>query len=100
VSCIVHCCPDQSSLDIAALNWPDSSPSSRPCPCFLHMRRFYPIPNAAKGRKRWILSVPVRGQLWLDAGAVKAVKDRHKSLFCPGITKVGREPGACSKENS
>ena len=53
------------------------------------LRRFFPIENAAKGRKRWILSVPVRGQLWLDAGAVTAVKDQHKSLFCPGIIKVG-----------
>jgi glutamate 5-kinase len=51
--------------------------------------RFFPIDNVAKGRKRWILSVPVRGQLWLDTGAVRAVKDRHKSLFAPGILKVG-----------
>jgi hypothetical protein len=29
-----------------------------------------------------------RGQLWLDAGAVRAVRDRHKSLFAAGITKV------------
>ncbi|GAX75185.1 hypothetical protein CEUSTIGMA_g2629.t1 [Chlamydomonas eustigma] len=53
--------------------------------------RFFPIPNVAKGRKRWILSVPVRGQLWLDAGAVRAVRDKHKSLFAPGITKVTGE---------
>ncbi|KAG1659378.1 hypothetical protein FOA52_007841 [Chlamydomonas sp. UWO 241] len=50
--------------------------------------KFYPIKNVAQGRKRWILSVPVRGQVWMDVGAVKAVKDRRKSLFCPGITKV------------
>ena len=25
--------------------------------------RFFPIQNVAKGRKRWILSVPVRGQV-------------------------------------
>ncbi len=50
--------------------------------------KFFPILNAAKGRKRWILSVPVRGQVWLDAGAVKAVKDKHKSLFAPGIVRV------------
>lgn len=50
--------------------------------------KFYPIQNVAKGRKRWILSVPVRGQVWVDAGATRAVKDRHKSLFCPGILKV------------
>ena len=27
-------------------------------------------------------------QVWLDAGAVRAVKDKHKSLFAPGIVKV------------
>ena len=50
--------------------------------------RFFPIQHVAKGRKRWILSVPVRGQVWLDMGAVRAVKDKHKSLFAPGIVKV------------
>ena len=50
--------------------------------------KFFPLPHSLKGRKRWILSVPVRGQLWLDAGAVRAVRDKHKSLFAAGITKV------------
>lgn len=49
---------------------------------------FHPLPHAARGRKRWILSVPVRGQVWLDAGAVVAVRDKHKSLFAAGICKV------------
>ncbi|KAG2493493.1 hypothetical protein HYH03_008309 [Edaphochlamys debaryana] len=50
--------------------------------------KFFPLPHSLKGRKRWILSVPVRGQLWLDAGAVRAVRDKHKSLFAAGICKV------------
>jgi len=50
--------------------------------------RFYPVKNALRGRKRWIISVPVRGSLCLDSGAVQAVKDKHKSLFAAGITKV------------
>lgn len=49
---------------------------------------FHPLPHAARGRKRWILTVPMRGQLRLDDGAVRAVRDKHKSLFAAGITKV------------
>ena len=41
-----------------------------------------------KGRKRWIISVPVRGAIWLEPEAVHAVKDRHRSLFSVGIVKV------------
>lgn len=33
--------------------------------------------------------MPVRGDLYLNAGAIKAVMDRHTSLFSPGIVKVG-----------
>ena len=29
-----------------------------------------------------------RGELWLDAGAVTAIKDKHKSLFAAGIVKI------------
>lgn len=39
------------------------------------------------GRKRWILSVPVRGSIWMDDGAVDAVC-RHSSLFAAGIVKT------------
>eukprot|EP00891_Asterochloris_glomerata_P000672 jgi/Astpho2/672/Aster-04507 len=49
---------------------------------------FYPHPQALRGRKRWILSVPVKGALLLDAGAVRAIRDRAKSLFSAGIVKV------------
>jgi len=42
----------------------------------------------AKGRKRWVLSVPVRGEVWLDPGAVRAVRDRRCSLFSAGVIHV------------
>ncbi len=41
-----------------------------------------------RDRKRWILSVPVKGELWLDSGAVAAVRDQKKSLFAAGILKI------------
>ena len=41
-----------------------------------------------RGRKRWIPAVPVKGQLWLDAGAQRAVLDRSRSLFSAGIVRV------------
>ncbi|KAK9846452.1 hypothetical protein WJX81_004071 [Elliptochloris bilobata] len=49
---------------------------------------FWPLPHALRGRKRWILSVPLRGELWMDAGAVRAVRERSKSLFSAGIVRV------------
>lgn len=48
---------------------------------------FKPVPNAAKGRKRWLLALPPRGEVWLDAGAIAALKAR-KSLFPSGVMKV------------
>lgn len=52
--------------------------------------KFLPVAHALRGRYRWILSVPLRGQLWLDAGAVNAVsaKVKRASLFAAGITRV------------
>jgi len=50
--------------------------------------KFHPLTHALHGRKRWVVAVPVRGHLWLDAGAVAAVRDRHKSLFSAGILRV------------
>lgn len=41
-----------------------------------------------RGRKRWILSVPVSGTIWIDDGAVTAVMNQHASLFAAGIVKV------------
>jgi glutamate 5-kinase len=33
-------------------------------------------------------AVPVRGSIWMDAGAMHAIRDRHKSLFPVGVIKV------------
>jgi len=55
---------------------------------------FHPLNNPISSRKRWILGVPVRGSLWLDDGAVKAVRDRKKSLFTAGIFKTEGDFGA------
>ena len=41
-----------------------------------------------RGKKRWIMSVPSKGEVWVDAGAVRAVRDARKSLFSAGIVKV------------
>ena len=32
--------------------------------------------------------MPVKGELWLDTGAVSAVRDQKKSLFAAGILKI------------
>ncbi len=34
------------------------------------------------------MSVPVKGELWVDDGAYAALRDRKKSLFCAGVVKV------------
>ena len=49
-------------------------------------------PRGESARKRWIAYslVPV-GQLYLDEGAVKAIRDRGKSLLAAGITRVEGE---------
>ena len=52
---------------------------------------FHAIPHPSRGRKRWITSVPVKGRLLLDAGAVRAVRERGASLFAAGV--VGVEVG-------
>lgn len=59
-------------------------------PCHHHLERVS-IPGChagCRGRKRWILSVPVKGSLRMDAGAVRAVEQRSKSLFSAGIVAV------------
>ena len=52
---------------------------------------FHAIPHPSRGRKRWITSVPVKGRLLLDTGAVRAVRERGASLFAAGV--VGVEGG-------
>jgi glutamate 5-kinase len=48
---------------------------------------FLPPEHIMRGRKRWILSMPIRGHIVLDKGAVRAVL-RHKSLFPAGVVEI------------
>ena len=50
-----------------------------------------PQPAQARGRKRWILGVPAKGEVWLDRGAQKALL-KKKSVFGAGIVRVAGEP--------
>lgn len=67
--------------------------------------QFEAQPRGENARKRWIAYslVPV-GKLYLDEGAVKAIRDRGKSLLAAGITKVqgtfqaGEAVTLCDKE--
>ena len=42
--------------------------------------------GALRGSKRWVLAIPPKGTLHIDAGAVRAVTRKGKSLFAAGIT--------------
>lgn len=53
---------------------------------------FKPLSNVATGRKRWILGVPSKGKVRLDAGAIRALL-KKKSLFAAGIVGVEMEWG-------
>ena len=52
---------------------------------------FHAIPHPSRGRKRWITSVPVKGRLVLDVGAVRAVRERGASLFAAGVVEAEGE---------
>jgi glutamate 5-kinase len=39
--------------------------------------------------KRWLMGLSVKGEIVLDAGAVRAVVSLKKSLFAAGIVRVG-----------
>lgn len=53
---------------------------------------FFPTPQGLNSRQQWIAhAVRVSGQLWLDAGAVRAVVEGRKSLLPSGVTKVTGE---------
>ncbi len=41
------------------------------------------------------MGVPAKGEIWVDAGAVRAVRDARKSLFSAGITKVTALHSVC-----
>ena len=38
--------------------------------------------------------VPISGEIWMDSGAVNAVRHRAKSLFSAGIVRVSGNFGA------
>ena len=50
----------------------------------------YFVPNTSKleSRKRWLLSQPCKGDLSIDAGAVRALRQQNKSLLPSGISQV------------
>jgi glutamate 5-kinase len=53
---------------------------------------FFARAKGLSSRQRWIAhAVRVAGQVWLDAGAVRAVADAGKSLLPSGVTKVSGE---------
>ncbi|MGK7926871.1 MAG: glutamate 5-kinase [Spirulina sp.] len=51
--------------------------------------QFEPQPRTETARKRWIAhGLITMGKLYLDEGAVKAIRDRGKSLLAAGITQI------------
>jgi len=50
--------------------------------------KFYPIEGAPRGRKRWILGVPVCGDLWLNEEGAKTAAKHRKSVFAEGIVRM------------
>jgi glutamate 5-kinase len=49
---------------------------------------FQPLTTRLESRKRWLLSQPSRGKLFVDTGAARALKEQNKSLLPAGITGV------------
>ncbi len=49
---------------------------------------FAPKPKKRTSRSRWIGSVQPAGGVVIDAGAVAALRDKHKSLLPAGVVKV------------
>ena len=49
---------------------------------------FQPIASKLESRKRWLLSQRSKGDLFIDAGAVKALRQQNKSLLPAGITQI------------
>lgn len=49
---------------------------------------FLPTTSKLESRKRWMLSQPSKGELFVDSGAVFALREHNKSLLPAGITDV------------
>ena len=50
--------------------------------------RFLPRSRAVRGHKRWLMALPVRGELKVDAGAARALRE-GSSLFAVGLLRAG-----------
>ncbi|KAH8581850.1 glutamate 5-kinase [Cryptosporidium sp. chipmunk genotype I] len=46
------------------------------------------LTQSMKNHKRWIMSLPISGKIFLDKGAIKSVTSDSKSLFSVGIVSV------------
>ena len=53
--------------------------------------RFHALDTHLDSRKRWLLADPARGQIMVDEGAVKALRERGKSLLPAGVARVNGE---------
>lgn len=49
---------------------------------------FTPTSERLESRRRWLLSAPIRGRLFVDEGAKRAITANHSSLLPVGIKKV------------
>ncbi len=54
------------------------------------MPNSWDVKSSKKKRKRWIRALPIRGQIRIDNGAVRAIR-RKQSLFAAGIRDVNVE---------
>ncbi len=67
---------------------------------------FIPADQIEKSRKRWIHSKKIKGVIWVDDGAKKALSERGKSLLSVGITQIskgfrkGDRVVVCDKQDS
>ena len=52
---------------------------------------FQPVASRLESRKRWLVSQLSRGKLFVDEGAVAALRKQNRSLLPAGITKVSGE---------
>ncbi|OII71800.1 glutamate 5-PUA domain-containing protein [Cryptosporidium ubiquitum] len=46
------------------------------------------LTQSMKNHKRWIMSLPISGKIFLDRGAIKSVTSDSKSLFSVGVVSV------------
>lgn len=49
---------------------------------------FSPLTSRIESRKRWMLSLPAKGRIVIDAGAKDALQKRNKSLLPVGVVRV------------